>query len=137
MIRNNEEKLVMIKKKRKMSEQQRVAAAERLALAREKRLRENPPKYSNVHPTVVALPDDHVLCRKNIVQWIKTQKGILSVERGNARRNMKGAEAKAMSASGYIRQMEYYLKHGDWCSDFYGEYEEKKTKWKTLVPSGA
>tara|TARA_B100001778_G_C18112448_1_gene416849 strand:+ start:108 stop:488 length:381 start_codon:yes stop_codon:yes gene_type:complete len=126
----------VIKKKRKMSEQQRVAAAERLAIAREKRLRENPPKYANIHPSVVALPDDHALCRKNIVQWIKTQKSILSTEKGNARRNIKGAEAKAWSASGYIRQMEYYLKHGDWCSDFYGEYEEKKTKWKVLHPAG-
>ena len=123
-------------KKRKMSAQQSNAAAERLAIAREKRLRENPPKYANVHPNVVALPDDHVLCRKNIVQWIKTQKGLLSVERGNARRNVKGAIAKAASIQGYIRQMEYYLKHGDWCSDTYGEYEQHQTKWKVVVPSG-
>ena len=31
--------------KRKMSEEQRQAAIERLALAREKRLKENPPQY--------------------------------------------------------------------------------------------
>ena len=126
----------MIKRKRKMSEQQRVAAAERLAIAREKRLKDNPTKYTHIHPDVVALPDDHVLCRKNIVKWIKTQKSLLSVERGNARRNVKGAIAKVASIQGYIRQMEYYLKHGDWCSDTYGEYEQHSTKWKVVVPSG-
>ena len=33
--------------KRKMSAEQRQAAIERLAKAREKRLKENPPKYAN------------------------------------------------------------------------------------------
>ena len=40
--------------KRKMSPEQRAAAAERLAKAREKRLRENPPQYKNIDPTVLA-----------------------------------------------------------------------------------
>mgnify|MGYP005679697297 CR=1 FL=1 len=43
--------------RRKMTEEQKKAASERLAKAREKRLRENPPKYSNIHPSVLALPD--------------------------------------------------------------------------------
>ena len=44
--------------RRKMTEEQREKAAERLRVAREKRLRENPPKYANVHPSVLANPDD-------------------------------------------------------------------------------
>ena len=67
--------------RRKMTEEQRLAAAERLRVAREKRLRENPPKYANIHPTVVAKPDEDPLSRKRVVQWIKTQKSLLSVER--------------------------------------------------------
>ena len=47
--------------RRKMTEEQRLAAAERLRVAREKRLRENPPKYANIHPTVVAKPDEDPL----------------------------------------------------------------------------
>ncbi len=67
-----------VRKKRKpMSEEQRPAAAERLAIAREKRLRENPPKYKNVHPSVLAKPDDHTFSLKNVRQWIKTQKELL------------------------------------------------------------
>ena len=77
--------------RRKMTEEQREKAAERLRVAREKRLRENPPKYANVHPSVLAKPDDDPLSRKNVVSWIKTQKSLLSAERGNVRRNVKGA----------------------------------------------
>ena len=61
-----------------MSEKNRIQAAERLKEAREKRLRENPPKYTNIHPTVRELPDEHPFSRKNVTQWIKTQKGLLS-----------------------------------------------------------
>ena len=59
--------------RRKMSEQ-RKKKAERLRVAREKRLKENPPKYANIHPSVIARPDDDPLSRKKVVQWIKTQK---------------------------------------------------------------
>ena len=33
---------------------------------------------------------------------------------------------------GYINQMNHYIQHGDWCCDFYGEYEEKRIIWKTI-----
>ena len=43
-------KPVKIRKKRKpMSAEQREAAAERLKLAREKRMKNNPPTYKNIH----------------------------------------------------------------------------------------
>ena len=64
--------------KRKMSAEQRQAAIERLAKAREKRLKENPPKYANISPKVLAIPDDGFMSRKKVVQWIKTQKDIAS-----------------------------------------------------------
>tara|TARA_B100000927_G_C16465004_1_gene469341 strand:+ start:1626 stop:1991 length:366 start_codon:yes stop_codon:yes gene_type:complete len=118
-------------KKRKMTEEQRQKAANRLKEAREKRLRENPPKYAHIHKDVLAKPDDHPLSRKNVVGWIKTQKSLLSSEKGNVRRNVKGALAKMWSHQGYIRHCEYYLKHGDWIDDFYGEYQEKRVRWTT------
>ena len=122
--------------KRKMSEEQRLAAAERLRIAREKRLRENPPKYAHIHSTVLAKPDEDVMSRKNVVQWIKTQKSLLSVERGNVRRKIKGAESKVADHSAYIRHCEWYLKNGDWIDNFYGEYQQNKIVWKTVVPRG-
>ena len=115
--------------RRKMTEEQRLAAAERLRVAREKRLKENPPKYANIHPTVLEKGDDHPFSRKKVVQWIKTQKSLLSVERGNVRRKIKGAESKVADHSAYIR-------HCEWIDNRYGEYQEKKTKWVTVVPAG-
>ena len=117
--------------RRKMTEEQKTAAAERLRIAREKRLRENPPKYAHIHPTVLAKPDDDPLSRKNVVSWIKTQKSLASAEKGNMRRNVKGAIAKYWSHQGYVRHCEYYLKHGDWVDDFYGEYQERRVRWRT------
>ena len=122
--------------RRRMTEEQKAAASERLRIAREKRLRENPPKYANIHPTVLERGDDHPFSRKKVVQWIKTQKSLLSAERGNVRRKFKGAEAKVADHSAYIRHCEWYRKHGDWIDNRYGEYQEKKTKWVTVVPAG-
>ena len=122
--------------RRRMTEEQKIAASERLRVAREKRLRENPPKYANIHPTVLEKPDEHPFSRKKVVQWIKTQKSLLSSERGNVRRKVKGAEAKVADHTAYIRHCEWYLRDGDWIDNRYGEYQEKKTKWITVVPAG-
>ena len=122
--------------RRRMTEEQKIAAAERLRAAREKRLRENPPKYANIHPSVLEKGDDHPFSRKKVVQWIKTQKSLLASERGNVRRKVKGAEAKVADHTAYIRHCEWYLRNGDWIDDRYGEYQEKKTKWITVVPAG-
>ena len=119
-----------------MTEEQKIAAAERLRVAREKRLRENPPKYANIHSTVLEKPDEHPFSRKKVVQWIKTQKSLLASERGNVRRKVKGAEAKVADHTAYIRHCEWYLRNGDWIDDRYGEYQEKKTKLITIVPAG-
>jgi hypothetical protein len=120
------------KKKRKMSEEQRQAAIERLAKAREKRLAEAGPPQ-NVHPDVYALPDDHMLSLKNVRSWIKTQKELLGPARSALRHNQKGAIAEVASIQAYIRHCEWYLKHGDWIDNFYGEYQDKKISW-TINP---
>ena len=122
--------------RRKMTEEQKKAASERLAKAREKRLRENPPKYSNIHPSVLALPDEHPFSRVSVTKYIKTQKEQLPSLRAAIRQKVKGAIAEEASTRGYIRHCETYLRNGDWCDDFYGEYQEKRVKWVTIVPAG-
>ena len=42
------------------------------------------------------------------------------------------AKARLHSKEGYGRNMQHYLKHGDWIDNFYGEYEEKKVQWRTI-----
>ena len=79
-------------------------------------------------------PDEYFLSVKNVRSWIKSSKEQLSSFKSEMRRDVKGAKAKVYSKEGYIRNMQHYLKHGDWIDDFYGEYEEKKVKWKTIHP---
>ena len=121
-----------VRKKRKpMSAEQRVAAAERLEIARAAK---TPAQNQNIHPEVLAKPDEYFLSANKVKSWIKSNKEQLSALRGEVRRDVKGALAKFHSKQGYIRQMQHYLKHGDWITDFYGEYEEKRIKWKTIHP---
>ena len=123
-----------VRKKRKpMSAEQRVAAAERLEIARAAK---TPAQNQNIHPEVLAKADEYFLSANKVKSWIKSNKEQLSALRGEVRRDVKGALAKFHSKQGYIRQMQHYLKHGDWITDFYGEYEEKRIKWKTIHPAG-
>ena len=122
------------KKKRKpMTPEQKVAAAERLAKDRAAR---KPAKNESIHHSVLALDDDHVLSAKNVKSWIKSQKDLMSSLRYEVRKDVKGAKAKYHSAEGYIRHLKHYLKHGDYCDDYYGAYGEKKIKWQTITPKG-
>jgi len=126
----------ILKKKRfrkPMSPEQKAAASERLAKAREKRLKENPPEYKSIHPSVLEKGDDYYLSHKKVKQWIKTQKELLSIAKSDIRRNVRGAEARKASHEGYIRSMETYLRTGTWLDLFYGEHQQSKIKFKCLV----
>lgn len=117
-----------VRKKRKpMTEEQRAAAAERLAKAREKRAEKNPDYgMSGIHQSIRNLPEDHQLHPKKVKQWIKTQKDLLRTEKQGVRQKVKGAIARAAIHEAYIRSCQRYLRDGDWTDNFYGEYQEKK-----------
>ncbi len=121
------------KKRKPMTEEQRQAACERLAKARAAK---PPAKKSSVHPAVLAKGDEHFLSAKNVQSWIKNQKEQLAEYRASVRREIKGAKAKLAECEGYIRHLQYYLRHGDYCDDRYGAYQEKRIKWQTIVPKG-
>ena len=119
------------KPRKPMTEVQRVAAAKRLEKAREKRAEKNPDYgMSGVHESLHNLPDDYQLSPKAVKQWIKTQKDLMSAERAAVRQNIKGAVARLANHEGYIRNMQRYLRDGDWIDNFYGEHQEKKMGWK-------
>ena len=117
-----------VRKKRKpMTEEQRVAAAARLEKAREKRKEQNPDYGQSSLPTELRnLPDDHALHPKKIKEWIKTQKELASTARANVRQKIKGAEAELASYEGYIKNMQKYLRDGDWVDNFYGEHQQNR-----------
>ena len=118
------------KKRKPMSDEQRKAAAERLALARAKKA---PTENTSIHPSVFALPDDHYLSAKKVKEWIKSNKEMMSSYRAQMRKEVKGARAMYHDLEGYVRFMKHYLKHGDWISDVYGEHQEKRIKWRMIA----
>ena len=117
-----------VRKKRKpMTEEQRAAAAARLEKAREKR-KEQYPDYgqSSLSTELRDLPDDHALHPKKIKEWIKTQKDLASSVRSEVRQKIKGAEARLLIHEGYIKNMQRYLRDGDWVDNFYGEHQQNR-----------
>ena len=46
------------------------------------------------------------------------------------------AEAELANHEGYVRMCNTYLRNGDWCDNCYGEHQEKRIKWQTIVPKG-
>ena len=122
------------KPRKPMTEEQRAAAAKRLEKARAKRAEKNPDYgQSGIHPTLRDLSDDHPTQPKKVKQWIKTQKELASTERAGVRQGIKGAYARQCNHEGYVRNMQRYLRDGDWIDNFYGEHQEKKIQWKCVA----
>jgi|TARA_B110000977_G_scaffold201180_1_gene294595 hypothetical protein len=132
---NSNWKAPKVRKKRKpMTEDQREAAAARLEKAREKRAETNPDYgKSGFHDSIKNLPEDHALNPKKIKSWIKTQKDLASSARSAVRQKMKGAEAQLASHEGYVRNMQKYLKDGEWIDNFYGEHQQNKIRYRCVA----
>ena len=124
-----------VRKKRKpMTEEQRVAAAARLEKAREKRKEKNPDYgQSGVATDLKDLPEDHPRHPKKVKEWIKTQKDLVSSARSAVRQKIKGAEAQLANHEGYIKNMQRYLRDGDWVDDFYGEHQQNKIRHRCVA----
>ena len=112
--------------RRKLTQAQKQAAAERLAAARAKK---GEPKYSQYNQKVVNLPDDHKLSFKKVRSWIKTNKAKLPLLKKAVRQKERGSIAKLAITEGYISNMESYLRNGLWLDLFYGEDQEHSTGW--------
>ena len=124
-----------VRKKRKpMTEEQKTAAAERLEKARAARAEKNPDYgMSNIHESLRDLPDDYPINPKNVKKWIKTQKDLASGERRNEKKNVKGALARKLMHEAYVRNMQRYLRDGDWVDYFYGEHQEKRITYRCVA----
>ena len=122
------------KKRKPMTAEQKAAAAERLAKAREARAAKNPDYgKSSIHESLRNLPDDHGLSPAKVKTWIKTQKDLARTARSQVRQKVKGADAELRNHEGYISNMQAYLRNGDWVDNFYGEYQEHKIRWRCIA----
>ena len=132
---NSTWKAPKVRKKRKpMTEEQKAAAAERLAKAREKKAAGD-PNYgqSGIHESLRNLPDDYPLHPKKVKVWIKTQKDLANAERKAVRQGIKGALARQGVHEGYVRNMKTYLRSGDWIDMFYGEHQEHRIRHRCVA----
>ena len=111
------------KRTRKITEEQREVLRQRMVEMRKKR---KPAEYKNIHHTVLSKPENDKLSMKNVKEWIKEAKEDAAAHAKNARgrgitpqiqqREMAMSESK----KAYVRQMEHYLKTGDWIAQFMG-----------------
>jgi hypothetical protein len=108
---------------RKMTEEQKQEAGDRLAKARALK---NPPQYKNIHPNVLALDDSDQLSMKSVKGWIKHQRELLKTERYNHRKGDNKALSRMNNIQGYIRQLQYYLENGDYVALRSGAEEQHK-----------
>ena len=112
-------KVAPVKKKRKLSEEAREKMRVRLAAMRAKK---KPADYKNVAKSVLDLPDDDKYSFKNVKEWIKHSKDLVSEYNKVARSRASSSQAiqKASNAADhkkvYIRELENYLKTGDFIS---------------------
>ena len=118
--------------RRKLTQEQKQAAAARLAAARAKK---GEPKYSQYNQRVVNLPDDHKLSFKKVRSWIKVNKAKVPALKKAVRLKERGSIARLAITEGYISNMETYLRTGLWLDLFYGEDQEYSTGWvKRHIP---
>ena len=114
---------------RKITDEQREALRERMTEMRKKR---KPAEYKNINKKVLALPDDDKYSFKNVKEWIKTSKELVSQFSKEARsmrntpQDKQKASNKADGKKAYIRYCEHYLKTGDWIGMFSGKHEDHK-----------
>ena len=124
-----------------IEEEKREKVNKRMAALRAKR---KPPKLTNVHNTILALPDDDTLSYVSVRKWITTQEGIAKaaglVERSKSSEIPQRQKDKAMrtrlGAQAYIRAIKRYINSGDWSTMYYGEFEDQLMQWVTVAPVG-
>lgn len=92
-------------------------------------------KTNGIHPSLRDCPDDDELSPLKVKEWIRTQKKLLYAAQSDARQKVKGAPARVANHEGYIRNMQKYLRDGDWVDNFYGEEQEKRIRWKCYALS--
>ena len=113
--------------KRKISEERKQQLRDQLQKARAKR---KPAEYKNIHPSVLALPEDDNYSFKSVKEWIKESKEQVAAFNKVARsfrstpQDKQRASNDADAKKAYIRYCEHYLKTGDWIGLKSGKSED-------------
>lgn len=119
-----------IRKKRVLTEEQKKAAAERLAAARANR---GPSQNKLIAENVRNLPDDNPLSLVNVRSWIKENKELLKSIRDF--KDSKDAKSRAQyhKIETYVSNLEAYLRAGVYLDFFYGAQMQNKISHRVYV----
>ena len=92
-------------------------------------------KIANIelHPVVLIPKKGHPLYVDEVKRWLETTTILANNFARLARKKEKGALALSLIHEGYVKDIKHYLRHGDWISNFYGEYQEFETKWRMII----
>jgi len=119
-----------IRKKRKITAEQKKAAVERLAKARENR---GPSQNKMIDEHVRNLPDDNPLSLKNVREWIKENKQLLSSIRSSKDSKDSGERLFYQRVETYVFNLESYLRNGVYLDYFYGSQMQNKIQHRVTA----
>ena len=118
------------RKKRIMTEEQKQAARERLAKARENR---GPSTNKLIAENVRNLPDEDTLSLKNVRPWLKENKELLASMRVYKDSKDPKERMSYQKVETYVSNIESYLRHGVWVDLFYGSQQQNKIKQRVML----
>ena len=122
-INANRKPFKKVRKKRTMTEEQKAAAVERLAKAREAK---GPSQNKLIAENVRLLPDDNPLSLKNVREWIKENKELLTAIKTFKVSKDPKERAQYNSVSTYVTNLDAYLRTGIYLDAFYGNQQQNK-----------
>lgn len=124
--------MVAKRKRKPMSEEQRAAAIERLAKAREARGHDG---SKSVHPLLLEMDEDSPIHWKKVREWIKEVSEELRAKK-NLRLSKESKERQEyQTLEVYLANMKRYLETSVWLDHRYGRHREGKVQ--TLVTTMA
>jgi hypothetical protein len=119
-----------IRKKRIMTEEQKQAARDRLAKARENR---GPSTNKLIAESVRNLPDEDKLSLKNVRPWLKENKELLASMRSFKDSKDSKERGSYQRVETYVSNIESYLRNGVWVDLFYGPQQQNKIKQRVML----
>lgn len=116
-----------VRRPRKMTEEQKQAARERLAKARANR---GPSQNKMIAENVRLLPDDNPLSLKNVRAWIKENKDVLQGLKGHKDAKDWKVRDKYNTVATYVANLEAYLRDGVYRDNRWGAHAQNKITYK-------
>ena len=121
------------RKRKPMTEEQKAAASARLAAARAAK---GPAKNTNIHPSVVSLPEDHPLSLEKVKEWLKYNRDFLKSIKAQKDSKDSKERMEYQVIENYIKNLNIYLKDNVWCDHRYGKQMEHTMTYVVTVPAG-